>query len=61
MKETLTLNSEEQRRLLILNQVERGSVSVADAAALLDLSVRQVHRLRAAYRDAVVRAANELL
>ncbi len=52
MKEILTLNSEEQRRLLILNQVERGVVSVAEAAALMGVSVRQVHRLRAAYRDA---------
>ena len=50
MKETVTLNSEEQRRLLILNQVERGVVSVAEAAALMDVSVRQVHRLRAACR-----------
>ena len=51
MKETVTLNSEEQRRLLILNQVERGVVSVADAAELMGVSVRQVHRLRTAYRD----------
>jgi transposase len=51
MKETVTLNSEEQRRLLILNQIERGVVSVAEAAELLGISVRQVHRLRAAYRD----------
>ena len=51
MKETVTLNSEEQRRLLILNQVERGVVSVAEAAELMDLSVRQVHRLRVAYRN----------
>jgi len=51
MKETLTLNSEEQRRLLILNQVERGVVSVTEAAELMGVSVRQVHRLRAAYRD----------
>ena len=51
MKETVTLNSEEQRRLLILNQVERGVVSVADAAELMGVSVRHVQRLRAAYRD----------
>ena len=52
MKETVTLNSEEQRRLLILNQVERGVVSVAEAVELMGISVRQVHRLRAAYQDA---------
>ena len=51
MKETVTLNSEEQRRLLILNQVERGVVTVAEAAELMGVSVRQVHRLRAAYRN----------
>jgi transposase len=50
MKETVTLNSEEQRRLLILNQVERGVVSVVEAAELMGVSVRQVHRLRAAYQ-----------
>ncbi len=51
MKETVTLNSEEQRRLLILNQVERGSVTVVEAAELMGVSVRQIHRLRAAYRN----------
>ena len=50
MKETVTLNSQEQRRLLILNQVERGVVSVVEAAELMGVSVRQVHRLRAAYQ-----------
>src|SRR5688500_9615012 len=49
MKETVTLNSEEQRRLLILNQVERGVVSVVEAAERMGVSVRQVPRLRAAY------------
>src|SRR3712207_2815084 len=49
MKETVTLNSKEQRRLLILNQVERGVVSVVEAAELMGVSVRQVQRLRAAY------------
>ena len=51
MKETVTLHSEEQRRLLILNQIERGVMSVTEGAALMGVSVRQVHRLRAAYRD----------
>jgi transposase len=52
MKETLTLNSEEQRRLLILNQIERGVITVTEAAELMGVSVRQIHRLRAAYREA---------
>ncbi len=51
MQETVTLNSEEQRRLLILNQVERGVVSVAEAAELMGVSMRQVYRLRAAYAE----------
>jgi transposase len=51
MKETVTLNSEEQRRLLILNQLERGSISLEQAADLIGVSRRQVHRLRSAYRD----------
>ena len=51
MKKTVTLNSEEQRRLLILNQVERGGLSVEQAAELIGVSRRQVHRLRAAYRE----------
>lgn len=51
MKETVILNSEEQRRLLILNQVERGAMSVTEAAELIGVSLRHVHRLRASYRD----------
>jgi transposase len=49
--ETLTLNSPEQQRLLILNRVLAGDLTATQAAVLLDRSVRQVRRLLAAYRQ----------
>ena len=52
MQATGPLHSQEQRRLLILNQRARDAVAVAAAAAGMGGSVRPVHRLRAAYRDA---------
>lgn len=39
-----------QQRLVVLNALERGEVLMAEAAALIGLSVRQVRRLRRAYR-----------
>jgi len=50
MEELVTLNAAEQQRLLILNDLEAGIVISAEAAELLGVSVRQVRRLRAAYR-----------
>ena len=50
MKETLTLNTQEQKRVLILNRVLVGQLTAAEAAELLNLSERQVRRLLAAYR-----------
>ncbi|MDQ6882640.1 MAG: ISNCY family transposase [Candidatus Dormibacteraeota bacterium] len=41
----------EQRRLMILNQVAAGVLLNAEAANLLGLSVRQLQRIRAAYRE----------
>ncbi len=52
MQETLPLNTTAQRRLLILNQLERGALTVGEAAELMHISVRQVYRLRAAYQQA---------
>ncbi len=49
MKEMVTLNRKEQRRLVVLNQVGRGELVGLEAAALLGLSLRQVRRLVAAY------------
>src|ERR1035437_5896757 len=50
MEDSVTLNAAKQQRLLVLNDLEAGIVISAEAAELLGLSVRQVRRLRAAYR-----------
>ncbi len=50
MKEMVTLNRKEQRRLVVLNQVETGKMIGREAAEVIDLSLRQVRRLLAAYR-----------
>jgi len=50
MKEMVTLNREEQRRLAVLNQVERGKMMGREAAEVLGLSLRHVRRILAAYR-----------
>jgi Integrase core domain. len=50
MKETVTLNKKEQRRLLVLNQVETGKMIGGEVAELLNLSLRHVRRILAAYR-----------
>jgi transposase len=50
MKETLTLNQKEQKRLLVMNGLLAGSMAAGKAAELLGLSVRQVRRILAAYR-----------
>jgi transposase len=52
MKEgNVTLNTKEQRRLMILNQVGSGLLSSEQAAGLLGISERQVRRLRRAYAE----------
>src|SRR5512133_2043575 len=51
MRETVTLNEGEQRRLLVLNEVNRGRLSAWRAGELLGLSERQVRRILAAYRE----------
>lgn len=45
----MTLTTEEQRRLMVLNQLGSGAVSSGEAAALVGLSVRQMRRLRRQY------------
>jgi len=50
MQEMLTLNRKEQMRLRILNEVEGGRLKMGDAAEMMALSLRQVRRLRRAYR-----------
>ena len=50
MRETGTLTTNEQTRLLVVSQVDRGALSVRQAAEVLKRSERQVRRLLAAYR-----------
>ena len=50
MQEILTLNTKEQKRLMVFNQIETKSLSVKEGATLLDLSQRQIWRILAAYR-----------
>ena len=49
-EETITLTTRAQQHLLVLNALERGEIRMAEVAALLGRSVRQVRRLRSASR-----------
>ncbi len=49
--DAIVLNASEQRRLIVLNQVEVGALVNAEAADLVGLSVRQLRRLRSDYRS----------
>jgi len=48
-EETITVDPKAQRRLHVLNHVLAGALTAAQAAELLELSLRQVRRLLAAY------------
>jgi transposase len=50
MEERVTLNKNEQKRLMVLNQIEQGVMIAGEAAAVLGLSLRHVRRILAAYR-----------
>jgi len=50
MKEMVTLNRKEQRRLVVLNRVEAGMMVSREAAQGLGLCLRHVRRFLAAYR-----------
>lgn len=56
MQETITVNTPEQKRVLVLNRILEGQLSTAEAAPLLKRSKRQVQRLMAAYRKEGVAA-----
>jgi len=47
----ITLTTSEQRRLIVLNHLESGALVNAEAARLLELSVRQLQRMKAAYAE----------
>jgi len=51
MKEEVILNKKEQKRLMVLNRLEKGDLHTGEAAQLLFLSVRQVKRLKARYLE----------
>src|SRR5215467_7133754 len=50
MRENITLNQEEQKRLYVLNQVIEGKLVARKAAELLQRSCRQIRRWIAGYR-----------
>jgi len=50
MKEMVTLNRREQKRLVVLNQVEKGKMIGREAAEVLGLSLRHVRTILAVYR-----------
>lgn len=51
MKEGVTLNSKEQKRLMVLNEVMAGRLTGQEAAELLGVSLRQTRRLLGRYRQ----------
>lgn len=55
-KETVLLTGKEQQRIVVLNRIERGELSAAAGAEVLQRSLRQVRRLLAAYRKEGVAA-----
>jgi transposase len=50
MREEVILNKKEQKRLILLNEVEARRIRLPVAAELLGLSARQVRRIRSGYR-----------
>ena len=56
MKEMVTLNRKEQKRLIVLNEVWVGRMTGMEAAQLLSPSLHHVRRLLAAYRKEGVAA-----
>ena len=50
MEGLVTLNKKEQKRLMVLNHVEKGKMWGGEAVVVLEVSLRHVRRLLAAYR-----------
>ncbi len=50
MERKVTLNEKEQRRVMVLNEVEKGVMTGRQGAGVMDISLRHVRRLLAAYR-----------
>ena len=51
METEVTLNTKEQKRVLVLNEVLAGRLTAAEAATLLGVTVRHTRRLLAGYRE----------
>ena len=51
MQGMVTLNRKEQKRAMVLNEVDRGVVRGREAAAILGMSLRHLRRMMAAYRE----------
>jgi transposase len=51
MEGRVTLNRKEQVRLMVLNQAEKGEMKGREAGEVLGISIRQVRRLIAGYRE----------
>jgi transposase len=51
MERILTLSQKEQKRLVVLNEVEKGKMGVGEAAEMVGISERQGWRILAAYRE----------
>ena len=56
MEGKVTLNKEEQKRVMVLNEVEKGVITGQQGAVVMDVSLRHVWRLLAAYREEGVAA-----
>jgi len=50
MEGMVILNKKEQRRVMVLNGIEKGVMTGRQAAGLMDISLRQVRRVLAGYR-----------
>jgi transposase len=56
MQEKVTLNRKEQKRVLVINEMEKGKLRGKEAAVILGISLRQLRRITAAYRAVSVAA-----
>jgi len=50
MEGLVTLSKKEQKRVMVLNEVEKGVITGRQAAGIMEVSLRQARRLLAAYR-----------
>jgi transposase len=56
MQEKVTLNRKEQKRAMVINEMEKGKLRGKEAAVILEISLRQLRRMTAAYREVGVAA-----